>query len=380
VVPSPESERNYIEVVLTGGPGSGKTTALPQLIRHFSERGLRVLTSPEVATLFISGGISDIEALATEQPRAYDAIQAEILLTQRSLREHFRGLAAALAPQQVVIVYDRAECDTRAYMAEDAFFAVLHRHNLTLAEVRDSYDLVVHMVTAADGAAEYYTTANNPARRENDLEAAIAADRRTLRAWLGHPHLRICDNSGDFEQKMQRLEAHVAAALGRPEKIEIERRFLLAEPPDLAGGPLASAQKIEITQTYLRSEDPGVETRVRRWAQGAHVSYFWTEKRPRPNGAGRVEREELLRPSEYMHLLAQADPGRRVIEKQRYCFAWGGQHCELDRIELPDRPPLWILEIELSEQGERLELPPGLSIEREVTDEQSLSNSALARL
>ncbi|RCN37346.1 hypothetical protein ANCCAN_16760 [Ancylostoma caninum] len=40
------------------------------------------------------------------------------------------------------------------------------------------YDQVVHLVTAADGAEEYYTLANNQTRKEN-VEAARKMDDKT---------------------------------------------------------------------------------------------------------------------------------------------------------------------------------------------------------
>lgn len=42
------------------------------------------------------------------------------------------------------------------------------------------------MVTAADGAPEFYTTANNEARYES-VEEAKELDKRLINAWVGHP-------------------------------------------------------------------------------------------------------------------------------------------------------------------------------------------------
>lgn len=40
-----------IEIVLTGGPGSGKTTGMAHLVNHLTGRGWRVLVVPDVASL-----------------------------------------------------------------------------------------------------------------------------------------------------------------------------------------------------------------------------------------------------------------------------------------------------------------------------------------
>jgi len=64
----------------------------------------------------------------------------------------------------------------------------------TVVDWRDRYDGVFHLVTAANGKEEFYTTANNLARRES-AEEAREQDGRIQEAWLGHPHLRVIDNS-----------------------------------------------------------------------------------------------------------------------------------------------------------------------------------------
>ena len=44
--------------VLTGGPCAGKTTAMAQIIEHFSGLGFQVFAIPEVPTMFSSAGIN----------------------------------------------------------------------------------------------------------------------------------------------------------------------------------------------------------------------------------------------------------------------------------------------------------------------------------
>ena len=82
------------------------------------------------------------------------------------------------------------------------------------------FDAVFHLVTAAKGAEAAYTCANNQARTESVAEEA-ALDDRLLAAWTGHPHLRVIDNSSDFEDKMKRLIAEISFFLGEPEPLEI---------------------------------------------------------------------------------------------------------------------------------------------------------------
>jgi len=49
------------------------------------------------------------------------------------------------------------------------------------------------MVSAADGAPEYYTSTNNEARYE-DVKTAVELDKKLIHSWIGHPHFHIIDN------------------------------------------------------------------------------------------------------------------------------------------------------------------------------------------
>ena len=45
------------KIVLTGGPCAGKTTALARLSAFLNERGFRVFTVPEAATMLFTNGV-----------------------------------------------------------------------------------------------------------------------------------------------------------------------------------------------------------------------------------------------------------------------------------------------------------------------------------
>ena len=117
-----------------------------------------------------------------------------------------------------------------------------------------------HLVTAANGASEFYTLENNKARTET-IKEAIEADNKLIEAWTGHPHLRIIDNSTNFEDKMRNLIKEISVFLGEPEPYEIEKKFLI-EYPDITWLN-KNCKKVEIIQTYLNSNNDD-EIRVRQ--------------------------------------------------------------------------------------------------------------------
>ncbi len=81
--------------------------------------------------------------------------------------------------QNVLVICDRGAMDPSAYMDVDAWQSILDVNQLDAVDIRDNrYNQIVHMVSAADGAPNYYTVANNKTRREG-LTQAIEQDKKT---------------------------------------------------------------------------------------------------------------------------------------------------------------------------------------------------------
>ena len=276
---------------------------------------------------------------------------------------------------KVLIVCDRGTLDNKAYMDSAEFAQVVEQLGTNEIELRDNYDAVFHLVTAAKGAEEYYTTANNSARTETVGQAAMIDD-KLIAAWTGHPHLRVIDNSTDFENKIKRLISEISSFLGEPEPFEIERKYLI-EYPDIGWlESLPNCRRIEIIQTYLKSA-PDEEIRVRQRGHDGHYVYFQTTKR-KVSELKRVEIEQKLSEQEYIRLLMNADTTRRQIRKDRYCLTYENQYFEIDIY------PFWndkaIAEIELSDENTPIRFPEQIKVIKEVTDDESYKNASLAKI
>lgn len=356
------------KIVITGGPCAGKTTALSWIQSNFTKMGYTVLFVPETATELITGGVAPWTCGSNVD---YQKCQMQLQLEKERI---FRQGAATMPVEKVLIVCDRGALDNKAYMSDLDFSAVLHHLGYNEVELRDSYDAIFHMVTAAKGAEQFYTTENNTARTET-VEQAAALDDKLIAAWTGHPHLRIIDNSSTFEDKLKRLIAEISAFLGEPEPFEIERKFLV-EYPDLEMlEKLPNCQRVEIIQTYLTAPD-GEECRVRQRGAAGNYIYIQTTKKT-VTDMKRVEVERRLTKDEYLRLLMDADPTCRPIRKTRYCLTYGNQYFEIDIF------PFWndkaIVEIELSDENATIDFPAFLKIIREVTDDATYKNASLAK-
>ena len=355
------------KIVITGGPCGGKSTAMSWIDNFFTQIGYKVLFVPETATELITGGVAPWTCGTNAD---YQKCQMELQLEKEKI---FEQAAETMNADKILIVCDRGLLDNKAYMNASEFSEVIKAINSNEVELRDNYDAVFHLVTAAKGAEEFYSLANNAARTET-VEEAAAIDDRLISSWTGHPHLRVIDNSSSFEDKMKRLLTEISSFLGEPEPYEIERKYLI-EYPDiewLENHP--SCQRIEIIQTYLNSAN-GEEIRVRQRGVDGNYIYFQTVKK-KVSDVKRVEIEGRLSQAEYLKLLMDADTTKRQIRKTRYCLMYESQYFEIDVY------PFWndkaILELELSDENAEVVFPEQIKIIKEVTDDDSYKNSSLA--
>ena len=215
------SSPRIAEIVLTGGSCAGKTEALEKLSAMLRRNGQRVITVPEVATMIIKGGVGDIGDIAREDGQAYCHFQRDVFLTHRELRRRAISMASNFVVPVVVVLYDRGELDGTAYHDHDCFEKLAAEDDTTIAAVRDSYSAVMHLVTTADGAEDFYTKANNSARWDNPVEARYF-DTKILDAWRGHPRHFVFDNRTDFPGKLERLLAATLAVIEAPGQLQMD--------------------------------------------------------------------------------------------------------------------------------------------------------------
>lgn len=174
-------------VVLTGGPGAGKTAVL-ELVRQHLCRHAEVL--PESASILFSGGFRrGVSVLARK------ATQRAIFHVQREL-EAVADAEAHLA----MVLCDRGTVDGSAYWpGPENFFAEMKTSRESELQ---RYQAVVHLRTPPVAAYNH----QNPVRIETAKEAA-AIDERIVAAWAGHPQYYVVESSPHFLDKAGRAIA-----------------------------------------------------------------------------------------------------------------------------------------------------------------------------
>lgn len=172
-------------IVLTGGPGGGKTTAADLFRREIGER---VVVVPEAATLLFSGGFPRSNA-----PLALHAAQKAIYHVQRNLEE----AQAALFPERILLC-DRGTVDGAAYWPDEPhhFFGAV---GSTLEAELGRYDAVIFFETAAAGGLNI--EGGNPIRNES-IEQALAVDQRLRALWSKHPKFVLVPHNTSFFKKI----------------------------------------------------------------------------------------------------------------------------------------------------------------------------------
>jgi predicted ATPase len=177
-------------VVLTGGPGAGKTAVL-ELVRQYFCRHVIVL--PEAAGILFGGGF----------PRGPTV--GERATAQRAIFHVQRELEAWATARDgsAIVLCDRGTIDGAAYWpGPQTLWSSL---GVAREDELRRYDAVIHLRTP-DGAAYNH---DNPLRLETAAEAALI-DARIVDAWVGHPQRFFVENAQDFLHK-----AHATLALIR---------------------------------------------------------------------------------------------------------------------------------------------------------------------
>ena len=358
------------KIVLTGGPCAGKTTALVKITEYFSGFGYKVFNVPEVPTIYSTAGWNYL----TPNRELYYQGERAILETQLALENQFMQLAK-VCEKPVLIVCDRGAMDISAYIKPEEWDEITRMAGTNSEALRQSYDAVLHLVSAADGAEQYYTTATNATRyeqaNEEGLRVARELDKKVIKAWTGHPHLRVINNHDDFENKLNRVLTEISKVVGLPLQAQEERIFRVE-----LTGEIPECSVSEITQTYLVTE-PGSEVRLRRreWSGGKVVNVHRSKKRINDNEV--IETERQVDNNLYEQMLSQADPYRATIRKKRQSFIWKGQFFEIDTFSEPVNN-LVMMETKRVTQKETINFPPFVKVLEDVTGNSKYLNYNIA--
>lgn len=187
-------------VVLTGGPGGGKTTAADLYRREIGED---VVIVPEAATLLYLGGFprGGENGVRRATQRAIYHVQLNLEDAQSA---HYRSR---------VLLCDRGTIDGAVYWPGQPhdFFEHL---GTSIEKELSRYDAVIFFETAAVGGISI--EGGNPTRIES-IEEALQLDYKLKQLWSQHPNFVFVPHDKSFIKK-------VNSGLGELAKIVTQHR------------------------------------------------------------------------------------------------------------------------------------------------------------
>ena len=297
-------------IVLTGGPCAGKTSALKGIDEYFSKLGYKVTIVPEAASMLINGGIKCFGDNCLE---LYE-FQNNILKLQLQNERLFEKIARSYSNDtKCIMIYDRGLMDNNAYIDTKSFDRILLENNMSKLDLIDHYDMVLHLVTAADGAEEFYTLENNGARTET-IEEARALDKRTMDAWKNNSNLYIIDNNTDFKTKIDNVILLIDKLVNNPYRIKNRKRYLV-DITSINSNFFNKCLPIRIEQSYLESNND-YEKRLRKRILGNYSTYFLTIQKQNTSSSD-IYSDKRISSSLYYDLLKDETSS---ISKTRYSF------------------------------------------------------------
>lgn len=366
-----QGERPIPKIVLTGGPCSGKTTSIAQLVEALSERGFMTFVIPETATFVTNCGIDRRRMWNRSQILRYEEA---ILDLQIFLEEKMEKWARSVfGKTNSVIILDRGIMDIKAFLPEgfsERFGRMLKSRGLDEDLVKERYQAIIHLNTCAFGFENFYNLESNRARMES-VEEAREIDSKIKLAWLGHPNFSVVGNEEDFSEKVRKVIAKVYNFLGIREPSIKGRRFLVESIDEKR---LKKFEVTEITEFFLRPRKKEILRLRRRFSRGGSL-YILCRRFNLDSFATEVE--QLIDESTFFEMLRMKDEKKLPILKKRFCFLWRDSYFKLDVYQKPVED-LKILITESEEKDHILDLPPFIRIREEITESSIYEEENLA--
>lgn len=353
-------------IVLTGGPGSGKTSVLEKIDQVFTGQGYKVIIIDETASYLINHGIRPFGNGAVDLVD----FQELVMRMQLAKEEIFDRAVEMLPNEKVLVVYDRGTIDNRAYINEQEFEEVLARlnHVKDISELMNKYDLVINLVSRED----FYTTENNKARSE-DVISALNLGKKTLKVWLGHPQVKIVLPKDKLEDKIKEVLNEINKILNL-KQVKRQEKYLVDLDKTDVEFIQDNGTMVEIEQVYLQSNED-VEKRIRKVKMNNSLAYYMSVYKTLEDGTKVIVSEKHIDKKVYDSLMEFKDERYSAIHKKRYYFSYKGEYFYLDVFDNDDE--IGILEINVAED-EQVLIPDFVHVIERVTNNSKFSNKSMA--
>lgn len=358
-----------VKVVLTGGPGGGKTSVLNAIknltitedgyknIIKLGDKKIKLVTISETATELISSGIPP-----TEAERIYD-FQDILFEIQKSKEESsIKSLRFGYDTDIILFLYDRGLLDGMAYLDKKGEFEdIMASKDVKELDILDKYDLVVDLLSTATCAPEKYGFESNEARFE-DVEWAKSVDRKTSAAWVGHRNMKLFDSGVSLEEEVNNVIEYLKDYILNGSNIEKEEYFIENNPVTFSKYNDVNSRRINVVNTHIDfGIDNVVDTILVKRTYRGYSTYF-LQFVTKGSEKARIIKDERIDENTYKRLLTRYDI-KNVEEKKELSFV-EGKH--LYKVSFYN--DFTTLEVEKDLDNEEIIIPNDIKIIRKIRD------------
>lgn len=354
------------KIVVTGGPCGGKTSSKSAILEAVLKAGYIPIFIGETATEVKLSGLDPVAGMLSVLDFQRFLSKLQIAKEDTYLEELEKS------DKKFVVFFDRGLIDNKAYVDEYTWKKLLNQLNLTDVEIFRRYDLVLHLVSAADGAESYYTTENNVARGET-LEEAKTQEKKNKEAYNGFPYIYYFENETSFEEKINRVVGTVMSSICMGKPILGSQRKFIVPKVDIKNLEKLKAQSAVIEQCYLNNDKNSLERRIRKITYCGNTVYYYTKK----NRDKFIIQEIPISKKEY-NLLCEEKNSDKIL-KTRWYFNHNNLYFQYDEFGFEgDFEKYGILEVQTTDLQGEIILPEYFNICYEITGIKDLDNYHIA--
>lgn len=352
------------KIVITGGPCAGKTSSKSAILESVLKTGYIPIFIGETATEAKMSGLDPAAGILSMVE-----FQRFLSKLQIAKEEVYIG-ELEKSEKEFIIFFDRGLIDNKAYMSKETWDELLRELNLTELEIFKKYDLALHLVSAADGAEEYYTNSNNKARGEN-LEEAKIQERKNKEVYNGFPYIYYFGNETSFDEKINKVVGTVMSSIGMGKPIFGSQKKFIVPKVHVDELKNLNAQKARIIQSYLNNNFDFMERRLRKITYYGNTVYYYTKK----DSNKFITEEVPISESEY-NLLFEGRSCNESIIKTRWYFNYNNLYFQYDDFEFGgDFEKYAILEVQTTDIQSKIEKMPECFMDfYDITFNKSLDN------
>lgn len=354
-------------IVLTGGPGSGKTTVLNSIVNMYTSLGVKVVVVSETATEIINSGIKPFGDDKIEMLDFQKLVLSLQLSKEKIYDEAIRMYQKVHPNEDILIIYDRGSIDNKAYITDEEFDAVMQSVcDDNYSTILNKYDLIIDLV----GSKKFYTLENNKARSES-ADVALTLGEKTLKSWVGHPKVKIVGPKENMNDKVSEVVSYINELLSKKNQKK-QAKYLVS----IKDCNLLEISKNGVTayiEQYYLSSPNNEEKRIRMTILNGCPTYELTVYE-------REDNKKILKSSKridkkiYDELKEFKLPSSSVIKKYRIYFTFMDTYMHLDLFtDGEEIEEFGYLEINLNDE-KIINIPPFISALKDVSSSPEYDN------